>query len=74
MLDYFAFGFILALCILLIHFLLKTKFHYLPESVAVVFLGKLHYLWIVFQIVFGVNAMLTTYSRDSTIFIYFLET
>ena len=29
-----------ALCILLIHLLLKTKFHYLPESVAVVFLGK----------------------------------
>ena len=33
-----------ALCILLIHFLLKTKFHYLPESVAVVFLGKFLYL------------------------------
>ena len=34
--------FISALCILLIHFLLKTKFHYLPESVAVVFLGKFY--------------------------------
>lgn len=32
---------VVALCILLIHFLLKTKFHYLPESVAVVFLGAL---------------------------------
>lgn len=32
---------VVALCILLIHFLLKTKFHYLPESVAVIFLGAL---------------------------------
>lgn len=32
---------VVALCILLIHFLLKTKFHYLPESVAIVFLGAL---------------------------------
>ncbi|XP_032222546.2 sodium/hydrogen exchanger 8-like [Nematostella vectensis] len=32
---------VIALCILLTHFLIKTKFHYLPESVAVVFLGAL---------------------------------
>ncbi|KAK3744475.1 hypothetical protein QZH41_012878 [Actinostola sp. cb2023] len=32
---------VIALCILVTHFLIKTKFHYLPESVAVVFLGAL---------------------------------
>ncbi|XP_078688149.1 sodium/hydrogen exchanger 8-like isoform X1 [Branchiostoma floridae x Branchiostoma belcheri] len=29
----------LALCIMLVHLLIKTRFHYLPESVAIVFLG-----------------------------------
>ncbi|CAG0882539.1 unnamed protein product [Darwinula stevensoni] len=32
---------VVALCILLIHFLLQSKFHYLPESVVVVLLGAL---------------------------------
>lgn len=32
---------VLALCILLIHLLIQTSFQYLPESVAVVFLGAL---------------------------------
>ena len=31
----------LALCIVAIHFLIKTKFAYLPESVAVVVLGAM---------------------------------
>lgn len=32
---------VLAFSILLIHFLIQAKFHYLPESVAVVFLGAI---------------------------------
>ena len=28
-----------ALCILVVHFIIKTEFHYLPESVAIIFLG-----------------------------------
>lgn len=32
---------VIALCIMVIHFLLQLKFHYLPDSVAVVFLGAL---------------------------------
>lgn len=32
---------VVGLCILVIYFLIKHKFHYLPESVAVVFLGAL---------------------------------
>lgn len=32
---------VIALCIILIHFLIQANFHYLPESVAVVFLGAL---------------------------------
>ena len=31
----------IAFSILLIHILIQTKFHYLPESVAVVFLGAI---------------------------------
>lgn len=31
---------VLALCILVVHLLIKTDFHYLPESVAVIFVGK----------------------------------
>ncbi|KAI3385838.1 hypothetical protein SNEBB_000594 [Seison nebaliae] len=30
---------VVAICVLLVHLLIKTRFHYLPESVAVVFLG-----------------------------------
>ena len=30
-----------ACCILVTHFLIQTKFHYLPDSVAVVLLGKM---------------------------------
>jgi len=32
---------VLALCILVVHLLLITRFHYLPESIAIVFLGGL---------------------------------
>ena len=32
---------VLACCILLIHILIETKFHFLPESVAIVFLGAI---------------------------------
>ena len=31
--------FVLVLCIFLIHFILQTKCHYIPESLAIVFLG-----------------------------------
>nr|CAG4645436.1 EOG090X03SL [Lynceus sp. MCZ IZ 141354] len=32
---------LLGLCILLIHFLLKVQFHYIPESVIIIFLGAM---------------------------------
>ena len=31
---------LLGICILLIHVMLKFHFHYVPESVAVIFIGK----------------------------------
>jgi len=33
--------FVMVLCIFLVHLMLQTKFHYLPESLAIVFLGAL---------------------------------
>ena len=41
-------AFFSGICILVIHFLLALKFHYLPESIAVIMIGKLRYLsnWI----------------------------
>ena len=52
---------LLGLCILVIYFLIKHKFHYLPESVAVVFLGKIKKLkWlrnILYRLVLLINSL-----------------
>lgn len=36
---------LLGICILLIHVMLKFHFHYVPESVAVIFIGKINLLF-----------------------------
>ena len=37
--------FVLVLCVFLVHFMLQNKCHYIPESLAIVFLGKEVYVY-----------------------------
>ncbi|CAB4006953.1 Sodium hydrogen exchanger 8, partial [Paramuricea clavata] len=63
---------VVGLCIFVIYFLIKHRFHYLPESVAVVFLGALVGLITKFLTHFNVGNWRQEEELDPTIFFLIL--